>query len=166
MRNLNLTANNLISEFYRTYKTRYELMAPNVYPDLYFKEMDILAARKSGFVDEIEVKLSRADYLNDFKKTVHVRQVGEAKFGITEEKNKHDCLKAGVNYCNYFSFLMTEDLAHNCGVPDYCGLYVRTSTGFIKQVKRAPRLHNRKMALEMKYDIARKLAYRFWDLKQ
>ena len=36
--------------------------------------MDLFGFRKgSGFTDEIEIKLSRSDYLADFKKTTYVK---------------------------------------------------------------------------------------------
>lgn len=165
-----MEANELIESFYRHNHQRYELIAPNVYPCWMFKEMDIMAIRKSGFVDEIEVKLSRSDFLADFKKTVNIKR--ERYFDkerncsmYHEVRNKHECISEGINHCNYFSFLMPEELANKCEIPEYSGLYVFDGR-WVKEVKKPKRLHKRKISLELKYQIARKLAFRFWESKE
>lgn len=148
---------------------RYELVAPNIYPDWQFKEMDILCIRKSGFVDEIEVKLTKSDFKADFKKTVCIecepyRKGRDTHLTRWNDENKHECLQKGLNICNYFSFLMTEELAEKCDIPDYAGLYVCDGR-WIRQIKKAKRLHSRKISMELKYKIARKMAYRFWCIQ-
>jgi len=47
---------------------RYEMLLPNVYVKNSC-EMDLLGVRKSGFIDEIEIKMSKSDFNADFKKT-------------------------------------------------------------------------------------------------
>lgn len=152
---------------YIRYSSRYELLAPNVFPDWYFKEMDLMGIRHSGYVDEIEIKLSRSDFLADFKKTVNIRC--ERYFDEMRQCNmdwkvkaKHKALAEGLNHCNYFSFLMPSELAEKCEIPEYAGLYTFDGQ-FLKEVKKPPKLHRRKISESMKYNIARKLAYRFWE---
>lgn len=170
MENKALNVDDLIEVFYRMNHQRYEIVAPNVYPCWKFKEMDIMAIRKSGFIDEIEIKLTRSDYLADFKKTVKIN-CGEIerKWGYKtidwQDKNKHECLAKGLNHCNYFSFLMPEELAEKCEIPEYSGLYTFDGN-WVKEVKKPKRLHKRKISLELKYQIARKLAFRFWESKK
>ena len=53
---------------------RYDFLAPNIYLE-YGTEMDLMGIRKSGYIDEIEIKLSRQDYRADFRKESHVRGV-------------------------------------------------------------------------------------------
>ena len=164
-----MKSDDLIEAFYRGNQQRYELIAPNVYPCWKLKEMDIMAIRKSGFVDEIEVKLSKPDFLADFKKTVNIDvepYFGAVKtYNVTfEEKNKHECIEKGLNHCNYFSFLMPEELVEKCEIPEYSGLYTFNDR-WVKEVKKPKKLHNRKISIELKYQIARKLAFRFWQDK-
>lgn len=147
--------NDLIECFYKYNQQRYEMIAQNVYPCFNFKEMDVMAIRKSGFIDEIEVKLSKSDFLADFKKTVNIK---------CDEVNKHKCLHEGLSHCNYFSFLMTEELAKKCEIPEYSGLYVFNGRR-VKEVKKPKKLHSRKISIELKYQIAKKMAFRFWQSK-
>jgi len=167
--------------FYLSTSQRYELLVPNVYLDYRFHEMDLCGVRKSGFVDEIEIKRSVSDFKADFKKTVlteidsHInddkykgRKVFGAGYGkFVEERPKHECLQEGLNNCNYFSFLIPKEIENKCDIPEYAGLYVyyesHDSRLFIAEVKSAPRLHKRKISDNTKYKLARKMAYRYWD---
>ena len=159
--------------FYNETFQRYEIVAPNIYLDWQFNEMDLLGLRKSGYIDEIEIKLSKSDFLADFKKTVQVKS--SYKCIVSEryaydgyfKKTKHHAIKDGLPHCNYFSFLMPEDLAKKCEIPEYAGLYLykidKFGDGKVREVKTAPLLHKRKISDRFKYEIGRKMAYRYWN---
>jgi len=159
--------------FYRHTVQRYEMLAPNIYLDWRFNEMDLLGLRKSGYIDEIEIKLTKSDFKADFKKTVKVD--GEmkslfpcgVKYPEIINKPKHDALQEGLNHCNYFSFLIPEELVDKCVIPEYSGLYVykvdNTGIGRVSEIKKAPLLHKRKISDHFKYCIGRKMAYRYWN---
>ena len=137
---------------------RYEIILPNIY--FLHNEMDLFGFRKgSGFSDEIEIKLTKSDYLADFKKTTYHK---------SERKLKHDAIKEGLSPCNYFAYLMPKELADQCDIPSYAGLYVyRTNNegvGYIQEIRKAPRLHTRKLTDEKKFEIAKKAVYRCWDM--
>ena len=156
--------------FYQHTFQRYELTAPNVYPDWEFNEMDIFALRRSGYIDEIEIKRSKADFLADFKKTIKVKgkKIHRGSYSYDEYIDilKHDAFEYGIPHCNYFSFLIPEDLVDKCDIPEYAGLYVykvnRHGEGRVTEIKTAKLLHKRKISNDMKYAIARKMAYRYW----
>ena len=162
--------------FYRSTWQRYEMAAPNIHLDWKFKEMDILGLRKSGYVDEVEIKLSKADFRADFKKTVYggeteiPREINGQKWMQKEPLwiPKHEALPQGLNHCNYFSFLLPKELADKCDIPEYAGLYIFRHNNIgeivIDEVKRAPLLHKRKISERFKYEIGRKMAYRYWNL--
>ncbi len=59
---------------------------------------------------------------------------------------------------------MPEELADNCKIPGYAGLYVFTKRGRIKLVKKAPLLHKRKISDKLKYKTARKMVFRYWQV--
>ena len=150
---------------------RYEIVAPNIYLDWNFNEMDIMGLRRSGYIDEVEIKLSKSDFGADFKKKVMV--MGDEKFSSRggdyhkySEILKHDALQKGLPPCNYFSFLMPKSLADKCEIPHYTGLYVYHDTecgrGRIVEIKKAPLLHKRKIDDVKKYEVGRKMAYRYW----
>lgn len=61
-------------------------------------EADILIINAEGFSHEIEIKLSKSDFKNDFKKSYVNTATGE-KF------LKHDKICCGDYICNSFSFL-------------------------------------------------------------
>lgn len=133
---------------------RYELIMPNIH--MLHNEMDIIGVRKSGFVDEIEIKLSKSDFLADFKKSK----------GHSGSKHYH--IKNGTHFCNYFSFLLPEHLVEECKIPFYSGLYVFKhwdgKEGYVEEIKKPPRLHSRKISDRNKYEIARKATYKYWDI--
>lgn len=153
---------------------RYEIVAPNIYLDWKFNEMDIFGLRRSGYVDEVEIKLSKSDFNADFKKTVHIKSqcrciVSESySYGGHFKKLKHEALQDGQPHCNYFSFLLPDELVDKCEIPDYAGLYVfkydRNGRGYVSEVKAARLLHKRKLSEQLKYEVGRKMAYRYWNV--
>lgn len=158
--------------FYKATYQRYEILAPNIYLDWQFNEMDLLGVRRSGFVDEIEIKLSKSDFLADFRKTVKVKsgvkEIVPRGYAHTtyEDRSKHQAIQDGLGHCNYFSFLLPESLAGQCEIPPYAGLYIyridRAGVGRIQEVRAAKRLHTRKLSIQLRYEIGRKMAYRYW----
>ncbi len=149
-------------QFYRHWLTRYELLAPNIYLD-FWSEMDLLGVRKSGYVDEIEIKVSASDFKADFKKTINIFE-DERRYRY-KEIPKHEALPSGLVKCNYFSFLLPEEIADKCEIPDYAGLFV-IRNNYVREVKRAPLLHKTKISPREKYNIGRKMAYRFWKREE
>ena len=165
------TAKELQISFYEANSQRYQITAPNIYLDWEFNEMDICAVRKSGFIDEVEIKLSKSDFNADFKKTIKIDQGKADKSNQYKgffEIFKHDAIEHGICHCNRFSFLMPEEIVDKCDIPEYAGLYVYKtwSNGHsrIVESKSAPLLHRRKITDDMKHSIGRKMAYRYWDL--
>lgn len=155
-------------QFYYQNHDRFELIAPNIYLDFELNEMDICGIRKSGFIDEIEVKLSISDFKADFKKTVIVEdpnKYSENEFCNAFKRYKHGVVSLGHAHCNRFSFLLPEDLVDKCEIPDYAGLYVYEIKGKrarVREEKRASLLHRRKATDLLKYKVARKMAFRYW----
>lgn len=180
-----VTEEELQSRFYRSTFGSYELVLPNTYVH-WGSEMDIMAMRKSGFVHEIEIKLSKADYLNDFRKTIHVQDkacylrpwalIAAKRAGSPMQHDpgsmpvdwpKHEVLAMGDAPANYFSFLVPWWLAEKIEVPDHAGLMYahrdRRGILVIVEVKKPPRLHNRKLSEHRKYDMCRKMMFRYWN---
>lgn len=169
-----ITQRALLYAFFVQSGQRYQLLAPNVHMHDY--ELDILAVRKSGFVDEIEIKVSRPDFLADFKKTVQLKNpewddalpyVDQVRKGIEKwaPVTKHDALKDGRILANYFSFMLPVHLVEQCEIPDYAGLYAYDADYFggkVVEVKKAPRLHDRRMSPEAQAKVAFKMMWRYW----
>lgn len=78
-------------------------------------EADLLIIDKNGYSHEIEIKLSKSDFKNDFKKSFINSHTGE-KF------LKHDKICCGDYVCNHFSFLLPMGMIPKEEIPDYCGI--------------------------------------------
>ena len=137
-------------------------------------ESDKLIWTKSGYIYEFEIKISRADFKNDFKhkKDKHIILKGPTKeeqlmpsFYESYEWNKH--LYASIDECkahlkpndrhyianhrrpNYFYYAVPTGMLEPDEVPPYAGLiYIDSEYRFVSQsfriVKEAPQLHKQK----------------------
>lgn len=74
-------------------------------------ESDFFCVSKSGYVTEVEIKISRSDFKNDFKKV------------FCNGMNKHEYLKSKGTYKpNKFYFAVPEGMIKKEEVPEYAGL--------------------------------------------
>ncbi len=126
-----------------------DIVLPNYYYGMY--EMDVFRVMNSGYVIEYEIKISRGDFFQDFKK-------GNG-YGIS----KHEKVKNG-NRCNRFMFVTPKGLIEKHEIPEYCGL-IEFHYGFTV-IKNAPLLHNEKIQQSMYKGIARRASVREFDAKQ
>lgn len=134
-------------------------------------ESDKLLETKSGYIYEFEIKVSKADYKNDFKhkKDKHIILAGEEKYGdkylpryyeLLEENRKVDnwCeqsfiksaadnpryLVGGHKRPNYFYYVVPTGLIDVEDVPDYAGLVYVDENKRLTIKKKAPQLHKDK----------------------
>ena len=100
-------------------------------------ESDKLLKTRAGYFYEFEIKISRADYKNDFK----------------NKRYKHNilgsCFSDGHKKPNYFYYAVPEGLIDVSEVPEYAGLvYILDdsvlSFSHIRIIKKAPLLHKEK----------------------
>jgi hypothetical protein len=76
-------------------------------------ELDLFRETKDGMVTEFEIKVSYADFLNDFKK-------GALYCG--EIRNKHDVIAKGESFINKFYFVCPTDVLPKKDIPAHAGL--------------------------------------------
>ncbi|WGH28570.1 hypothetical protein 13VV501A_gene0074 [Vibrio phage 13VV501A] len=163
--------------------TSYDIAVPNCYTS-YDNEADLFAIRRSKLCDEFEVKLTRSDFLNDFKKIVNVRESSHQEWGVWNaackgltrdqvkklvapwQKLKHDALLSGDMKSNYFWYVVKEGVATLEDVPKPFGLATVDESGRIQVLRSAGRLHAEKITCEQELYIVKKLAYRFWDYRR
>jgi hypothetical protein len=99
----------------------------NIYFFKYNSECDFLSFTQSGYTQEIEIKISRADFKADFKKP------------------KHEMMKIKSDkYANRFYYAVPENLITVDEVPKYAGLIYINKNTVLTIVKKAPLLHKRK----------------------
>lgn len=128
-------------------KKHHKLVIPNIY--LFNWESDLLSIDSDNCIHEFEIKCSKWDYQNDFKK---------------EEKHKllNDLTDTGA-IPNYFWYVATEDFVNGIVLPDYAGLIVvvkRGMQGYLSFKKKAPVLHAETMDSETWEKLAIKLCYK------
>lgn len=112
-----------------------EIMIPNFYDFGY--EMDMFKLTRKQLVVEYEIKISRADYFNDFKKNVKPYKC--------DPIYKHQDIPAG-KAANSFFFIVPAGLVEKTEVPHYAGLmyFIEDVLGDkIETIKPAPVLHKR-----------------------
>jgi hypothetical protein len=147
--------------FFKSYGKEYEMVVPNAYLDWKLNEMDILARKKSGFIEEFEIKVSKSDYKADYKKMVTVNG---------EKVLKHKALKSGDCHCNRFSFLIPEGLLDISEIPEEYGVYFVKEADYLPNghyiwcVRKGKILHRRKITDTLKASLGVKMHYRFWNL--
>jgi hypothetical protein len=120
----------IIAESLKSFITQPRWKLLNLY--VFDWESDLLFLTKSDYFYEFEIKVSRADFKNDFKKV-----------------NKHEVLKDSNNHRkpNYFIYAVPEGLIRVEEVPEYAGLYYIMKNGYYKRIKDAPQLHKTKVDL-------------------
>lgn len=103
-----------------------DIMIPNFYHGAY--EMDVFKLMKTGYVVEYEVKISRADFFNDFKK-MRERYKYDELYNLEIDKTfKHDSIRDGKGP-NRFFFVVPDGLIKKEEVPAHCGLMYFTPEG-------------------------------------
>lgn len=126
---------------------KHKLCIPNIY--LYNWESDLISVTQSNSVFEFEIKCSKWDYLNDFKK--------EAKH------ESFKLLRGVLGIPNYFYYVCPDGLIDINDIPEYCGLLYVMQYGMkkhIKEKKKAPVLHSEKLKPELWESLAIKLFYK------
>lgn len=130
-------------------------------------ESDFLCIRKSGYIDEIEVKVSRSDFKNDFKHKEKKHQILSGTYFLTEEEKKS---YKDVNDIylkpNRFYYACPDGLLKPEEIPDYAGLIYIEDKYFPKIIKKAPLLHKNKIDL-LRLNLEEKFYYamRKWKNK-
>lgn len=122
-------------------------------------ESDKLIETRSGLIYEFEIKISKSDFKNDFKKKdKHVILEGKQTHlptfdsleKIYKEMYEKNYLVSHFKKPNYFYYAVPEGLITVDEVPEYAGLiYIIPDDGeyhftWFRIVKQAPKLHNEK----------------------
>lgn len=95
-------------------------------------ESDYLCLTKSGLIHEVEIKISREDFKNDFK----------------NKKEKHlllEKLDTQENKPNFFYYCVPENLISVEEIPEYAGLIYVINEYRIDVIKPAPKINKNKV---------------------
>lgn len=139
-----------------------DIVVPNFYVGKY--ECDVMKLTKSGVFTEYEIKISRADFFNDFKKEHQERDMTDYVKGVSNwysmpilTYNKHKLTELG-NRANKFYFVVPDGLIAPSEVPKYSGL-IYYYNGRIRVVKNAKQIHKNKGLIDLEA-LALKLSFR------
>lgn len=134
--------------------SNYDHRLSNVF--IFGSESDFFAVSKSGYVVEVEIKISKADFKNDFKKTT------------SSNENKHEYLLSEKTFKpNQFYFAVPEGLITTSDIPNEYGLiYCTRHNATI--VKRAKYLHRIKHFDNIVFvkRLLSKFYHRYMDLRR
>ena len=117
-------------------------------------ESDSLAITKSKYAYEFEIKISRADFKNDFKHKKMKHQMLEGTYQLFGDEWLGDGKMSLTDKPNYFYYVVPENLITVEEVPSYAGLvyvkprYNREGKIYwydVNVVKEAPKLHKEKI---------------------
>ena len=126
-------------------------IAENLY--IYTWESDLWIMTKSDITYEFEIKISKADFKNDFKHKTE-------KHALLENKNNH-LIKP-----NYFYYAVPENLIKEEDVPEYAGLiYMKDIYPYFEIIKQAPKLTDSKYDKEQ-LNLLEKFYYNYRDWRR
>jgi hypothetical protein len=130
---------------------RGDILIPNFFVGRW--EADLYMVRKSGIVVEYEIKTTRSDFFNDFKKNT----------GTYTSTPKHLHIKTGDRMINRFYFVVPRGLVSEPETPSYCGLIFYDDNGTFSEIRQAPLLR-KKFTINFE-EIARKLSFREYIIR-
>lgn len=146
---------------YAALRKRYLKPSRFVIPNIYFfdeayNETDYLVVNKNDHIYDIEVKVSRADFKNDFKKIKKHEIIQTGKYTLTHDKfvlrpenepgSKYKKMLKGESYeCKMrpsrFYYAVPKGLLSLDEIPEYAGLLeIDLKTKKVTTVKQAPLL--------------------------
>lgn len=129
----------------------------------YAWENDLISVTKTGMVHEYEIKISQSDYRKEFKK----KAKKHAQYSRALDRIKPERLKSGKERQpprrygyepNYF-WIVSHNFECDPEPPPHCGL-IGIIGGEVVVVRKAPRLHNRKLHDDYYKKISRWLSFR------
>lgn len=127
-------------------------------------EADLLAMTQAGYVHEVEIKVSRADFKKDFEKAGMHNDTGKWT-GWKPNTQKHQLIKDG-KLANYFWFAAPAGLIKPEEIPPYAGL-IEVLQGYrniaVVSVK-APKIHGTKVPDKFKSKLLESMMYRAWKI--
>lgn len=127
---------------------------PNVSWSWLYWEADLISITKAKYMHEYEIKISKSDFKNDFKKRKHTTMT---RTGRT------------TRIPNYFWYVAPEDAIPMC-IPNYAGLIlvVPLNKNAIDHkliyVKKAMKLHSSKTPEVAIFKILRSIMFKYWNL--
>lgn len=158
LRGGNVTAEDILWKL-RLYRQQDHIIVPNVCAPW---ECDMLTITRSGYAHEFEVKVSRSDFLADFKKDKHqLYASGASRQPHPYRGGNHP----GWEIPGRFWFVTLAGIVKAEDVPDYAGWIEVAPKWSPKQMKRAPQIHREKTSEAYRIKALHSMMFRYWQLR-
>lgn len=167
-----MTAKDIQKALQKHFQNNSLFIVPNMYYFLMDKmyESDLLIFKDNQSVYEIEIKISRSDFLADFKKgKKHLclesgsYSAHKTRFKSNKKTKKVDRFNKGdlipIDRPNRFYFAVPRGLIKPDELPSYCGLFYINKDGSVKKIKEGKLL---KKEREIDYEKLCKKFYYAW----
>lgn len=146
---------------------KHQHLCPNYTPAGWL-ECDMFSVTAGGLMCEFEIKISRADFKNDAKKSQQFAKNGWHATRSDDLRTKHDrLLGRDTKGPSRFWYVCPEGLLKPEEIPEWAGLmYCRRSEGYgrcyISEQKPAPKLHKTVVADNVIEHVKGVFYWRFW----
>ena len=127
---------------------QFPIYLPN-YQNRGFSEADVFGISKAGQMYEYEIKVSKSDFLADFKNKQHKHNLLKERKALHtykrwERGKMTDETYDIINLPNRFYYVCPAGLIGLSEIPDYAGLIYISDAGLCVEIKLAPILHHHK----------------------
>jgi len=155
-------ADKIILDYLRQHQYN-AIILPNCYTSFSYWEYDLLKIdNKTKYTTEIEVKVSRSDYSNDFNKSYKKWSIDP----VPKIVNKHELIQSGQR-TNKFYYLVPDNLIKAEEVPEKYGLiYYNKERRYFRVMKPARFLHKNKLTDEDFNNVMIKVYYKYITMIQ
>ncbi len=137
----------------------HRVIIPNVSWSFLTWEADMISVTKANYLNEYEIKISRQDFYNDFRKKKHYYLKNLIKYSTN----------IGSNYPNYFWYIAPLKAIPLC-LPDYAGLmqthYINRYEHkiILSEIKKPKLLHNKKQTDKNLNKMLHAMSMRYWKM--
>ena len=163
-----ITAKEIYKDLDNYYFTRTYYCVHNVYCfHPYYKETDYLIVQNNRYCIDIEIKVSRSDFLADKKKTHKHNIIKNGYFQVPYKYSGKYEINEPIytnNRPNKFYYACPEGLIKETDLEPHQGLIYILKSGEIKKIKEAKFLH--KEIVDIEPVLCRKFYYSYLQLKQ
>lgn len=142
----------------RLHRQHDHIVVPNVHAPW---ECDMLTITRAGYAHEFEIKVSRSDFLADFKKEKHSLY----ESGASRLKPSWHTNHPGLEIPGRFWFVTMEGIVKTEDIPAYAGWIEVRPGGYLKEIKRAPQVHREKASEAYRIKALHSMMFRYWQLR-
>lgn len=159
--------------FYLREQNRFKVVVPNANLDGW-SECDLACITKANYFYEYEIKVSRADFKADAKKTVIKKLDQPEKIDgwnrYYVDQPKYEALACGHPRCpKHFYYIVPDGLIVEHEVPAFAGLIYICNWGhgwFFREVKSPMKLNSQKVDDRFLVKLYSKFYFRYWQLRR